>query len=662
MTKRKSGKPDGAAGKVAPRAYSPSLTAALEDPDLFGGMFDNPSWGPWKVFLKALQAEPMSEAELVVYRKHTGRTDPPSKPSRYAQLVVGRRGGKSRILSLIAVYLACCIDHRPHIVPGETPVIAVIAKDRQQAKIILNYIAGFIREIPVFNAMLEDETAETLRLSNRVGIEVHTSSIGAPRGRTFLAVLCDESAFWPVGDSANPDIEVINAVRPGLVSIPHSLLLIASSPYAKKGLLYTNYAKYFGNVSAPVLVWQGTTEAMNSNLVGDDQITEMFAEDPERAQAEYGAQFRSDLVQFITREAVESVTAHGLIELPPSSGIQYASFVDPSGGSADSMTLAIGHCEASGIAILDCLREVKPPFSPDAVVEEYAALLRAYGISRVIGDNYAGAWPKERFSVHGITYDPSPMTKSTIYQSFLPALNGHRIRLLDSPRLVAQLCNLERRTARGGRDSIDHASNSHDDLANAVAGVLTHLIADRRPALVRAEAMSAPAHLNGYEPPGKAAYVVAFIAAGENGNAAVVYGALDRAAPNALYICDFDTGPMAADTFAGIAARLESLRAECRADNSAIWCAETMLIFARSAGVDAHPFPADFRAEERLLSVAGHVASGAVRITSTVTEKAKTSPFAGALNLRAGENVDDPLRNALISLIALALDNESLAA
>jgi hypothetical protein len=30
---------------------------------------------------------------------------------------------------------------------------------------------------------------------------------------------------------------------------------------------------------------------------------------------------------------------------------------------------------------------------------------------------------------------------------------------------------LERRTARGGRDSIDHAAGAHDDLANVVAGL-----------------------------------------------------------------------------------------------------------------------------------------------------------------------------------------------
>ena len=334
---------------------------------------------------------------------------------------------------------------------------------------------------------------------------MHTASIGAPRGRTFLAVLCDETAFWSVeGDSANPDVEVINAVRPGLSTIPYSLLLIASSPYAKRGVLYQNYAKYFGKDDAPVLVWQGTTEEMNSSLVGDPLIAEMYAEDHERALAEFGAQFRSDIVAFITREAVEDVVAHGMRELPSGDGITYSAFVDPSGGSADSMTLAIGHCESSGVAVLDCVREVRPPFSTDAVVEEFAALLKSYGISRVMGDAYAGEWPRERFAVHGITYDLSTRNKSQIYSEFLPALNGQRVRLLDLPRLIGQLVSLERRTARGGRDSIDHAPGAHDDLANAACGVLVNLIADRRPALVKPADMAAPSHLEGWSPPLKA--------------------------------------------------------------------------------------------------------------------------------------------------------------
>jgi hypothetical protein len=329
------GKMSQAEAKAALRPAK-SIVEALDDPDLFGGMFDAPSWEPWRAFLEALQALPMSEEHLGLYRKHTGRSELPAKPARYAELVVGRRGGRSRILALIATYLACVLDHRDYIVPGETPVVAIIAKDRQQAKVILNYIGGFIRSIPLFAELLEEELAETLRLANGVMVEVHTASIGAPRGRTFLAVLCDELGFWVTGEGSNPDFEVLNAVRPGLSTIPYSLLLIASSPYAKRGVLYQNYAKYFGKDDAPVLVWQATTEEMNSSLVGDPLIAEMYLEDPERAAAEFGAQFRSDIVQFITREAVEACTAHGIIELPASAGIQYAAFVDPSGGSADS--------------------------------------------------------------------------------------------------------------------------------------------------------------------------------------------------------------------------------------------------------------------------------------------------------------------------------------
>jgi hypothetical protein len=167
------------------RAFK-SIIEAIDDPDLFGGMFDAPSWEPWKVFLRAMQALPMTAEQLDRYRHHTGRFEPPAKPARYAELVVGRRGGKSRILALIATYLACVLDHCDYIVPGETPVVAIIAKDRTQARVILGYIAGFIRSIALFAELIEDELAETIRLSNGVVIEVHTASIGAPRDAPSL--------------------------------------------------------------------------------------------------------------------------------------------------------------------------------------------------------------------------------------------------------------------------------------------------------------------------------------------------------------------------------------------------------------------------------------------------------------------------------------------
>jgi hypothetical protein len=56
-------------------------------------------------------------------------------------------------------------------------------------------------------------------------------------------------------------------------------------------------------------------------------------------------------------------------------------------------------------------------------------------------------------------------------------VNSQRIELLDNPRLISQLTSLERRTARSGKDSIDHPPGGHDDLINALAGLASTVLA-----------------------------------------------------------------------------------------------------------------------------------------------------------------------------------------
>jgi hypothetical protein len=128
----------------------------------------------------------------------------------------GQRGGKSRILALIAVYLACFRDYAPYLTPGEVATIAVIASDRKQARSILRFTIGLLRAVPMLAAMIEDDGAEAIVLDNRVVIEIHTASFRVTRGYRFAAVLADETAFWRDENSANPDVEIIpvlDAVR-----------------------------------------------------------------------------------------------------------------------------------------------------------------------------------------------------------------------------------------------------------------------------------------------------------------------------------------------------------------------------------------------------------------------------------------------------------------
>jgi hypothetical protein len=167
---------------------------------------------------------------------------------------------------------------------------------------------------------------------------------------------------------------------------------------------------------------------------------------------------------------VLACVSSGVRERPPVLDEYYSAFVDPSGGSSDSMTLAIGHRQGETV-VIDAVRERRPPFSPDDVAAEFAALLKSYRVSTVFGDRYAGEWPRERLRAHDIGYEPASAPKSDLYRDLLPLINARRIELIDDKKLVAQLVGLERRTSRAGKDSIDHMPNGHDDVANCVAGV-----------------------------------------------------------------------------------------------------------------------------------------------------------------------------------------------
>jgi hypothetical protein len=122
--------------------------------------------------------------------------------------------------------------------------------------------------------------------------------------------------------------------------------------------------------------------------------------------------------------------------------------------------------------IVDAVREVRPPFSPSAVVDDFAVLLKSYRVSKVIGDHYGGEFVKEPFRKNGISYEVCKQPKSDLFRDMLPLLNSGHVTLPRHDRLIAQIVGLERRVSRAGRDSIDHAPGAHDDIANAVSGVV----------------------------------------------------------------------------------------------------------------------------------------------------------------------------------------------
>jgi hypothetical protein len=418
-------------------------------------------------------------------------------------------------MATLACYIGALCDHCDVLVRGERGVLLCIAPDQRQASITLEYAAAALEASRILSQSIVNRTADTLELSKKITLEVRAASFRRLRGPTYVAVIADEAAFWYTDEfSANADTEILNAVRPGLATTGGPLI-IASSPYARRGVLYETHKRHYGANGDPlILVAQGTSRDFNPSLP-QSVVDRAMERDPVAASAEYGAQFRTDVESFISREAVEACVISGRLELPPADGVRYVAFVDPSGGSSDSMTLAIAHRGTDGNCVLDAVRERRPPFSPEAVVTEFVDLLKSYRVSRVVGDHYGGEWPRERFRKSDlefpVTYETCDSPKSDIYRDALPLINSGKIELLDNPRLISQLCGLERRTARSGKDSIDHGPGGHDDVINAAAGALIRVMTGRPPMVISAAVLAQAAqpssrYANHATPMGDAGY------------------------------------------------------------------------------------------------------------------------------------------------------------
>ena len=206
-------------------------------------------------------------------------------------------------------------------------------------------------------------------------------------------------------------------------------------------------------------------------------VERAYEEDESAARAEWGAEFRCDLEDLFDFDALARCVVPDRLELPPVSDLNYSAFTDPSGGRRDAFTVGIGHRDGER-CVVDVIRGWSAPFSPTSVVSEIADLLRSYRISSVVGDRYAGEWPREAFRSHGISYDVADQNRSELYLSCVAFVNGARLEIPDDPVMLRELRGLERRRGPSGKDRVDHVAGAHDDRANSLAGV-AHLLLGR---------------------------------------------------------------------------------------------------------------------------------------------------------------------------------------
>lgn len=471
-----------------------TIDAALSDRKLLGAAIgDLATWATWRAVLAAAFGGRLNREQRKAFAAVSGGRKPPAQMVHELVAIIGRRGGKSRVAAAVAAFIATCIDHSAKLSAGELGFVLVLAASRSQAAVVLNYIRGFLVSSPILAGEIEAESSEEIRLKNGIIIGVHTNSFRTVRGRTLLGAVFDETAYWRDESSANPDLEVYRAVLPAL-GTTGGMLVIISSPYRKNGLIFTKFRDHFGQDSNDVLVVRGGTEQFNPTI--DASVIERArASDPTSALSEWDAEFRADIAQFLDDASIDAAIDHGRpLELPPLEGVSYRVFVDASAGRHDAFCVGICHRDGERM-VADVIRGRRPPFDPASVAADYAVLAKQYRCSRVTGDNYSGEWVAAAFRDAGCEYVRSELPKSALYLEGLPVFTQGAVSIPDQPQLVRELRLLERRTARSGKDSVDHGISGSDDFANVLFGAMWLC----RPPKVQEINIGSPVQVGAYE-------------------------------------------------------------------------------------------------------------------------------------------------------------------
>jgi hypothetical protein len=216
--------------------------------------------------------------------------------------------------------------------------------------------------------------------------------------------------------------------------------------------------------------------------------------------------------------------------------------------------------------------------------------------------------------------------------------------LLDHPRLIVQLCGLERSVTRSGKEQINPAPGAMDDVANAVAGALL-LALVATPSLWAAEAFlvaGAPARL-----PRECLMLFAVVVSDKHGQCGIAYFLPQLGGP--LIVLDWELKDYLTPTvLTDVPARLGELSATLRARTWCIFTTKGLEQEFRSLGVGGvEAADAVIGDDDGLLRLAA-----AKHINANKVKSAKPDNLTGLFG-SLGEN---PLKTALLTGIVLALD------
>jgi hypothetical protein len=433
--------------------------------------------------------------EVELYELMTGfrydKDDLESAKNRI-NLIVGRRGGKSTLASIIAVYSTFKVNWKSFL--SKTPVATVA---------ILSHSVDFSQEVlDILKTMFEDseiltrlrnkkrkDTQSTFHLKipfildtgeveySEVAVKVGAASKKTTRGRAVCTLLTDEIAFWNLdATAAESDADVIKAVTPALAQFGrHGTIIKLSSPAIKQGVLWNEWSSREFLKSQGYIQFKAPSWVWNTILDKDFFKTE-YVRDPTGFDTEYRANFVDSISNFILPDYVDMCVVKGVTFLPPSESNKtvYSAAIDAAFKSDRFAFTLVGNNEhritTHVIKYWEGSRQ--NPVKAFEVAKYIRNVCKEFGINEVRADQHSYQPLREIFQTYGINLVENTFSlpyKRKIYFALKRLIHNQNIDLLDVPLLSKEIKELQVEQTPNGQIRIGHPQGGSDDLSDALA-------------------------------------------------------------------------------------------------------------------------------------------------------------------------------------------------
>lgn len=440
-----------------------------------------------------LELVDMSEVELFKFMTDKDYDVTKVKVKNKINFIVGRRGGKTTLAAMLAIYCAIITNWKPYLHKTPFATVLILSHSREFSDEVLEIVRTLIEASPILKRLInlkKKNTASTLNLSvpfvtgnkitySRVQIKVGAASSKTTRGIAACAVICDEIAFWNLDENMKEtDEKILRAVRPATKQFGRkSILIKISSPGIKQGTLYSEHQKWLkGTLPQSYAVFKAPSWVWNTILPKQEFIEE-WELDQDGFNTEYRANFVDSLSFFIQPEFVDMAIVKGVQFQPPepkNSTVVYRAAIDAA-FKKDHFTFAVmGHFEnrIKQYVLKGWEGSKKNPVQAKECAEYIRTICKEYGIDEVAADQFAYEPLREIFSQYGVSLVEKTFTltfKKQIFYNLKRLVHSQQIDLLDHERLGKELKELVIEQTGSGQIKIGHPPGGSDDYADSTA-------------------------------------------------------------------------------------------------------------------------------------------------------------------------------------------------